>query len=70
MENLNNRTKKFTMVEFNALDRNDEGRVVSDFDLAWVWMTNNQKAMLHGDDQSRGFDVDEEIHHMMHAEFG
>jgi len=59
------RTTKLTNAEFSALRRNTEGRIIDDFDMAWVWMTDAQKERLHGDDQSRGFDVDEEIRHMM-----
>jgi hypothetical protein len=62
---LIDRETKLTDAEFKALERNSEGRIIDDFDMAWVWMTDAQKERLHGDDQSRGFDVDEEIGYMM-----
>lgn len=58
---LQNRTRKLTNAEFRALPRNAEGRITGEFDFAWIWMTEKQKESLTGDDQSRGYDLDEDL---------
>lgn len=65
MANINTRTEVFTAAEFAAIERNEDGRIIDDFDLVWIWATDEQKATMHGDDQSRGDDVDEELRVMM-----
>jgi len=62
------RTTKLTNAEFRALRRNTDGRITDDFEMAWIWMTEAQKERLHGDDWSRGVDVDEELSYLA-AEF-
>ena len=62
------RETKFTDQEFDDLERNEDGRIVDDFPMSWIWMTDDQKARLHGDDISYGDDCDEEMHCMI-AEF-
>ena len=68
MTNLIERDTKLTNAEFAALERNADGRILRDFDLAWIWATDSQKMRMHGDDQSRGDDCDEEMRCML-AEF-
>jgi len=65
---LNNRETKLTDAEFDSLERNENGRIIDDFPMAWIWMTAEQKDRLHGDDISYGDDCDEEMRCMM-AEF-
>lgn len=66
--NLADRETQFNDAEFDLIERNAEGRIIDDFDLIWCFLSDAQKSMLHGDDQSRGDDVDEELRVMM-AEF-
>ncbi len=61
MVNLIERDTKLTNAEFAALERNEEGRILWDFDLAWIWATDSQRLRMHGDDQSQGFELDEEM---------
>ncbi len=61
MTNLIERDTKLTNAEFAALERNADGRILRDFDLAWIWATDSQKMRMHGDDQSQGFELDEEM---------
>lgn len=55
------REAKLTNAEFAALRRNSEGRILDDFDFVWIWTTESQKEKMHGDDQSRGYELDEEF---------
>jgi|13_taG_2_1085334.scaffolds.fasta_scaffold76286_2 hypothetical protein len=52
---------KLTNKEFASLERNNEGRITGDFEMAWVCMTDSQKELLHHDDISWGEDLDEEL---------
>lgn len=65
---LDNRETKLTDAEFDLIERNEDGRINDDFDMIWVWATDEQKARMHGDDWSRGDELDEELRCMM-AEF-
>lgn len=70
---LLDRNQKLTDAEFARLSRSSEGRIVDDFDFVWIWATDAQKRRMHGDDQSRGSDLDEELAIMrdgLGAEFG
>ncbi len=66
--NLDNRETKLTDAEFDAIERNADGRILDDFDMVWIWSTEEQRAQMHGDDVSRGDDTDEELRCML-AEF-
>ena len=68
MIDINDREAKFTDAEFDALERNEDGRILDDFDLVWCWATDEQKERMHNDDQSRGFECDEGLAYLM-AEF-
>ena len=59
------RTTQLTNAEFRALRRNTEGRIIDDFEMAWIWMTDAQKDRLHGDDWSRGVELEEELSYMV-----
>ena len=63
------RTKKFTNAEFNALERYPNGRIV-DLSECFIWLTEAQVAQLHGDDWSYYDDLQEELRCEMMAELG
>jgi hypothetical protein len=65
MSNIDTRETKFTDEEFDALPRNADGRILDDFDLVWIWATTSQKERMHGDDQTRGDELDEELSFLM-----
>jgi hypothetical protein len=58
------RTKKFTVAEFNALDRNADGDVI-DLSDAFIWFTDAQISRLTGDDQTRVDEHQEELRYLM-----
>ena len=64
---FDNRSKKFTNIEFSSLERNADGDVIDLYE-ANIWMTDAQISKLTGDDQSRVDDYQEEMRIMM-AEF-
>ena len=60
------RDTKLTDIEFELLERNPDGDICDDFDMVWIWATKDQKARMTGDDQSRGFSMDEELDSLYH----
>ena len=64
---FDNRSKKFTNIEFASLERNADGDVIDLYE-ANIWMTDAQISKLTGDDQSRVDNYQEEMRIMM-AEF-
>ena len=59
---LQDRTRKLTNAEFRALPRNLNGDINEDlFDEAWIWTTDEQRAQMTGDDQTRGDNLEEEL---------
>ena len=68
MLNLDTREVKLTDAEFATIERNEEGRILGDFDMVWIWATKDQKDRMHEDDWSRGQDLEDDFIHMM-AEF-
>jgi len=68
----NIRTKKYTMKEFRALERNTDGDLTSMYDH-FLLLTDAQVGMLKGDDWSRYYDYKEELEYemnMLREEFG
>jgi len=70
MQNI--RTKKYTMKEFKALERNSDGDLTSMYDH-FLLLTDAQVDKLTGDDWSRYYDYKEELEYEMELareEFG
>ena len=68
----NIRTKKYTMKEFKALERNADGDLTSMYDH-FLLLTDKQVDMLKGDDWQRYMDYKEELEYemnMLREEFG
>jgi hypothetical protein len=68
----NIRTKKYTMKEFNALERNADGELTSMYDH-FLLLTDKQVELLKGDDWQRYMDYQEELEYEMalcREEFG
>ena len=68
----NIRTKKYTMKEFRALDRNTDGELCDMYDH-FLLLTDKQVDMLVGDDWQRYMDYQEELEYemaMAREEFG
>ena len=68
----NIRTKKYTMKEFKALERNSDGDLTSMYDH-FLLLTDKQVDMLSEDDHSRYYDYQEELEYemnMLREEFG
>ena len=66
------RTKKYTMKEFKALERNADGELTSMYDH-FLLLTDKQVEMLKGDDWQRYMDYQEELEYEMASlkeEFG
>jgi len=66
------RTKKYTMKEFRALERNTDGDLNSMYDH-FLLLTDAQVELLTGDDWSRYYDYKEELEYemnMLREEFG
>ena len=66
------RTKKYTMKEFRALERNTDGDLKSMYDH-FLLLTDAQVELLTGDDWSRYYDYKEELEYemnMLREEFG
>ena len=66
------RTKKYTMKEFRALDRNTDGDLPSMYDH-FLLLTEAQVELLSEDDHSRYYDYQEELDYEMASlreEFG
>ena len=66
------RTKKYTMKEFRALERNSDGDLTSMYDH-FLLLTDAQVDKLTGDDWSRYYDYKEELEYEMELareEFG
>ena len=66
------RTKKYTMKEFKALERNADGELTSMYDH-FLLLTDKQVDMLKGDDWQRYMDYQEELEYEMalcREEFG
>lgn len=58
--NLVTRETKLTDAEFDALPRNEDGDII-DLSKAYVFITDEQREKLTGDDWSRMIDLDEEM---------
>ena len=68
----NIRTKKYTMKEFRALERNTDGDLTSMYDH-FLLLTEAQVELLSEDDHSRYYDYQEELSYEMASlreEFG
>lgn len=65
MTNLIDRETQFTDAEFDALERNADGDIVDDLQMACIWMSEWQISMLTGDDQTRVDNYQEEMRFMM-----
>ena len=68
----NIRTKKYTMKEFRALERNSDGDLTSMYDH-FLLLTEKQVDLLTSDDWSRYYDYQEELEYEMASlkeEFG
>lgn len=66
------RTKKYTMKEFRALERNADGDLTSMYDH-FLLLTDAQVELLEGDDWQRYMDYQEELDYevaMLKEEFG
>ena len=66
------RTKKYTMKEFKALDRNTDGELCDMYEH-FLLLTDKQVDMLKGDDWQRYMDYKEELEYemnMLREEFG
>ena len=66
------RTKKYTMKEFKALERNSDGDLTSMYDH-FLLLTDKQVELLTSDDWSRYYEYQEEIDYELNslkAEFG
>ena len=60
MNNLLDRTSKFTNTEFESLERNTDGDIIELCD-AFIWLTDSQIERLSEDDSSRFEDYSEEL---------
>jgi hypothetical protein len=68
----NIRTKKYTMKEFKALDRNADGELCDMYEH-FLLLTDKQVELLKGDDWQRYMDYKEELEYemnMLREEFG
>ena len=68
----NIRTKKYTMKEFRALDRNTDGELCDMYEH-FLLLTDKQVELLKGDDWQRYMDYKEELEYEMalcREEFG
>jgi hypothetical protein len=68
----NIRTKKYTMKEFRALDRNADGELCDMYEH-FLLLTDKQVELLKGDDWQRYMDYQEELEYemaMAREEFG
>jgi hypothetical protein len=68
----NIRTKKYTMKEFRALDRNTDGELCDMYEH-FLLLTDKQVELLKGDDWQRYMDYQEELEYEMNSlreEFG
>jgi hypothetical protein len=68
----NIRTKKYTMKEFKALDRNTDGELCDMYEH-FLLLTDKQVELLKGDDWQRYMDYKEELEYemnMLREEFG
>jgi hypothetical protein len=68
----NIRTKKYTMKEFRALDRNSDGELCDMYEH-FLLLTDKQVELLKGDDWQRYMDYQEELEYEMYSlreEFG
>ena len=68
----NIRTKKYTMKEFKALERNSDGELCDMYEH-FLLLTDKQVEMLKGDDWQRYMDYQEELEYEMalcREEFG
>ena len=66
------RTKKYTMKEFRALERNTDGDLTSMYDH-FLLLTDKQVELLSEDDHSRYYDYQDELSYEMASlreEFG
>ena len=66
------RTKKYTMKEFKALERNADGDLTSMYDH-FLLLTDKQVELLTSDDWSRYYEYQEELEYEMASlkeEFG
>jgi hypothetical protein len=66
------RTKKYTMKEFKALERNADGELCDMYEH-FLLLTDKQVKLLVGDDWQRYMDYQEELEYEMHnlrEEFG
>ena len=66
------RTKKYSMKEFKALERNSDGDLTSMYDH-FLLLTEKQVELLTSDDWSRYYDYQEELEYemaMAREEFG
>ena len=66
------RTKKYTMKEFKALDRNTDGELCDMYEH-FLLLTDKQVELLKGDDWQRYMDYQEELEYemaMAREEFG
>ena len=66
------RTKKYTMKEFKALDRNTDGELCDMYEH-FLLLTDKQVELLKGDDWQRYMDYQEELDYEMYSlreEFG
>ena len=68
MTDFLDREEKFTNDEFAALPRNAGGDIIPLAEGAFIWLTDDQKERLTGDDQTRLDDLEEEVR-VMAAEF-
>ena len=68
----NIRTKKYTMKEFRALERNTDGELCDMYEH-FLLLTDAQVELLEGDDWQRYMDYQEELDYevaMLKEEFG
>ena len=66
------RTKKYTMKEFKALERNSDGELCDMYEH-FLLLTDKQVELLEGDDWQRYMDYQEELDYEMNLlreEFG
>lgn len=57
---MEDRTKKFTNAEFNALPRYENGRIECLSEI-FMWLTASQVEKLHSDDWAYYGDLEEEV---------
>ena len=60
------RTKKYTMKEFKALDRNTDGELCDMYEH-FLLLTDKQVELLKGDDWQRYMDYQEELDYEMYS---